>query len=82
MNLHVFPDDKFVDEFIAITNEVSSESNCYVINATKPLRYVKNYHVQVAMYGSQEFDSIAGDLSQYKRVYIHYLDSNNVPFCK
>jgi hypothetical protein len=73
MNLHIFPDDKFVDEFITIANEVSSESNIFVINASKPLRYAKNHNAQTAKYGSQEFDKIAGDLSQYKRVYIHFL---------
>jgi hypothetical protein len=73
MNLHIFLDDKFVDEFIDIANEVGSESNIYVVNAAKPFRYVKNHNAHAAKWGSQEFEGITGDLSQYKRVYIHFL---------
>ena len=73
MNLHIFPDDKFIDEFITIANSVNPNSNTFIVNASKPLRYVKSQCVYIAEYGSQEFDAIAGDLSQYRRVYIHFL---------
>jgi hypothetical protein len=73
MNLHILPDDKFIDEFITIADEVASEANVFLVNAAEPLKYVKSKKIRVARYGSREFNSIVGDLSQYKKVYFHSL---------
>jgi len=82
MNLHIMPDDKFIDEFISVANEVNPESNTFLVNATDNPHYVKSKgkNVYLAKYGTGEFSRIVGDLSQYERVYIHFLTQEMCSF--
>jgi dTDP-N-acetylfucosamine:lipid II N-acetylfucosaminyltransferase len=73
MNLHIMPDDKFIDEFIALVEQSSWKGqNRYIVNASQELRYVRS-KVIVARYGSDEFFEAVGDVSQYDKIFIHFL---------
>jgi len=76
------PDDKFIDEFISIANELNPELNTFLINSTNNPVYVKckEKNVHLAGYGTEEFERIVGDLYNYKRVYIHFLTQDMCEF--
>jgi len=76
MNLHLMPDDKFLDDFIDIAESVDKFNNntyvAYRAHFTDKLKYINNEKVIVAKYKSQEFINAIGDLGKYDKIFIHF----------
>ncbi len=76
MNLHIAPDDKFLDYFIATQKVVTQSVNKYIVYSEKELIFTKSKaDVEVTKLYSQEFWELVGDFNQYKNIFIHYFDN-------
>ncbi len=83
MNLHLFQDEKYVDYFIHRTASLGYKEERFVVYTThkreKPL-YVKSENIHFCQYGTPDFGAAVGEISQYKKVYIHYLSTMMAEF--
>ena len=73
MNLHIVPDNTFINAFYDNLNEASLLNNNRIIirSNNKALKSVK-HDIRFAPLYSAKFDSMVGDTSSYDKVYIHY----------
>lgn len=74
MNLHIAPDNTFVNTFYDNLREGSLLQNNRIVIRTnnKELKAVK-HDVPFAASNSAKFDALVGDTFSYDKVYIHYL---------
>ncbi|MDD5513470.1 MAG: TDP-N-acetylfucosamine:lipid II N-acetylfucosaminyltransferase, partial [Candidatus Omnitrophica bacterium] len=76
MNLHLMPDDKFLDDFIDILESVDKPDNnryvAYYSHCPDRLEFIKSKKVVLAKYGSREFFEAVGDPGQYDKIFIHF----------
>lgn len=74
MYLHLMRDDKFIDEFVGLVRKYfdPGEHKFVAICPGEP-KYLKS-GVAYASYPSDEFDTLLGDLSDYSKIFIHFLD--------
>ncbi len=80
MNYHIMIDDKFIESFIKIAEEVSPGKNRYIYTFSFPGKYVKNVHGESALYGSVEFEKIINGISGDDRVYVHWFNEAVQPY--
>lgn len=79
MNLHLIPNNNFLNQFIAHSDRICGEAeNRFVVVLP---RYGKvaanqqkiNKQVPYVAFGSKEFNSAIGDINNYAAIFIHYL---------
>ena len=77
MNLHLMPDDKFLDGFIAKMESVDKPgNNVYVVYSREypdRFRYIKDARAVFAPVGSTLFQQLTANMSRYDKIVIHYL---------
>lgn len=76
MNLHITHDDKFIDYFIDVAEELNVAQNKYVIytlGQASELRHVKSKKVVFAKYDTVAFWDLIGDFNQYKNIFMHWM---------
>jgi dTDP-N-acetylfucosamine:lipid II N-acetylfucosaminyltransferase len=72
MNLHIVPDNVFINRFYENLQEAGAAENNRIVVRTNhaALKYIKHNLAFARLY-SRRFDNAAGDSRQYKNVYIH-----------
>jgi len=87
-NLHIIPDNKFIDAFIADIKEAScGEVNCFLAfnrydDRREGFTYITSPDVIYSPPSSSGFYGNAGDLKKYKRIFIHWLLPNLEEFVR
>ena len=72
MNIHIVPDEKFIDTFIEITGKVTAPgSNVFLVRDKKPFKYLKSTNIVEAPIGTAEFHSYIDKLGKGDFVYMH-----------
>jgi hypothetical protein len=73
MNLHIAPDNVFINKFYENLQELGlSENNKIVIRTNnRELKHVKHHHPFAPLY-SREFNHLVNDTSSYSKVFIHF----------
>lgn len=80
MNLHLLPDDKYVNRFIQrIENLNLSERNKFFIKSKLPFRYVKK-DLQPVNVGEKKINCLIGNTKEYEKVFIHFMDEDSIDF--
>jgi hypothetical protein len=80
MNLHLVPDDKYVGRLIDRIDQLGLlPGNKFVVKSAAPFRYIRRDLAGAAV-GSAAFDEITGDIDQYDKVFIHFMDEPSVSF--
>lgn len=70
MILHLSPDDKFIDHFIAVWDSISTIENKYLIyTPNDKLKYVKSQNVHFANPIRPEFRDTIGNLGSYRAIF-------------
>lgn len=84
MNLHLIPDDKFLDDFIENIEAVDKPNNNTYLGYKSVLpnkfKYIKNNKVILAPYKTQKFYNNIGDIKKYDKLFIHYLSDEMCKF--
>ncbi|HYV91974.1 MAG TPA: TDP-N-acetylfucosamine:lipid II N-acetylfucosaminyltransferase [Chitinophagales bacterium] len=86
MNLHLIPDNGFLNRFIDITNRISAVQNNYLICSTPhPFsvpgkKKLLRDDVKIAHYGSKSFYDLIGDINRYEKIFIHFLSDQLCDF--
>ncbi len=84
MNLHLMPDDKFLDDFIENIEAVDKPNNNIYLGYKSVLpnkfKYIKNNKVILAPYKTQKFYNNIGDIKKYDKLFIHYLSDELCKF--
>lgn len=72
MNLHIVPDNVFINKFYDNLEELGLVSNNKIVvrNQGGELKYIKRPVVAAKLY-SNEFDALVGDTMSYDKVFIH-----------
>lgn len=74
MNIHLVPDEKFIDTFIEIAEHVCSPGeNVYLVRGNKPFKLVKSPNVIEAPLESLVLSQYMQQATAADKVYIHYL---------
>lgn len=73
MNLHIAHDDKFLDYFVDIAEQVSDVQNKYIVYTWSGfLKHTKSKNIITVNAYKRELESAIGDFRQYDAVFIHY----------
>lgn len=74
-NLHLLPDDKFVERFLYNLSQIDSKAaNRFIIKSdTGKFKFLKGNYA-FGKPGSKEFLNFAGNLENYKNIYIHFFN--------
>ena len=74
MNLHIVPDNSFIDKFCDNLLELGIwENNKIIVRSNEhALKSIKHNLPFAALY-SQQFSALIGDTAVYTRVFVHYL---------
>ncbi len=83
MNLHISHDNVFMDYIIPIAREVDPGNNRFLIfphDNSEKARHVKSSEISFAKYDSDDFHRAIGKLSQYRNIFIHWLEGFTASF--
>lgn len=83
MNLHLMSDNKFLDNFIKVSEELQNNNNKYVVykaQKDKHLKYIKSSEVEIKLWGTEKFDELVKKVFEYDKVFIHCLKEEAVEF--
>src|SRR5688572_18874582 len=74
MNLHIVPDNSFINKFCDNLQELGlRENNKVIVRSNEgPLKAIK-HNLPFAPLYSGRFSSLTGDTEQYAKVFVHYL---------
>lgn len=76
MYLHFIPDNRFINTYIAIAEEVAPNKNIFLINkkvtngVTKNIKYKNTIHINYAL---NSIEKQLGDLCRFEKIFIHFL---------
>src|SRR5688572_5112668 len=74
MNLHIVPDNSFINKFCDNLQELGlSENNKIIVRSNEGALKSIKHNLPLAPLYSREFSSLIGNTSQYDRVFVHYL---------
>lgn len=80
MNYHIMIDEKFIDDFITDSENISS-NNIYIIRGVKyETSKVHNHKAIFSEYGSSHFFDLTKEILETDKVFIHWLDYNACNF--
>jgi hypothetical protein len=82
-NLHLMLDEKFIDYFIRIAEEIQPGNNRYIVYLSrdnKTLEYVKDPRVETCFWKEAAFLKIYRSVDEYEKIFIHNLSSEMVTF--
>ena len=74
-NYHFMIDDKFIDDFIKVADEVS-KNNIYIFNFGQPAKYVKSTNGIFISYDLIKLKKIISQISESDKIFIHWYDQN------
>jgi hypothetical protein len=84
MNLHLIPDDKFLDDFIENIEAVDKPNNniylAYRSILPNKFKYIKSNKVILAPYKTKKFYNTIGNIKKYDKIFIHYLSDKMCEF--
>lgn len=74
MNLHVVPDNTFINKFYENLEELglTTKNKIVVRSNDKKLKAIK-HNLSFAPLYSTQFSTLIGDINQYQKIFIHYL---------
>ncbi|MBN2663215.1 MAG: TDP-N-acetylfucosamine:lipid II N-acetylfucosaminyltransferase [Bacteroidales bacterium] len=76
MNLHIAPDDKFLDFFIENEEKYTRTKNRYIVYSSfETLKYSKNSKIEKIGTHLDEITEKIKDINLYESLYIHYLSN-------
>lgn len=80
MNYHIMVDDKFIESFIEIAEQVAPGKNVYIYTFLFPGKYVRAFPGISAEIGSQAFIEVFSRIRSTDRVYVHWFSDPLLPF--
>lgn len=87
MNLHIMQDEKVISRTIDYFNEALPGENIYIVllpNSDYQCIHVKHKETNVhkVVYGSKAFWQAVGNISQYKYIILHFLNTDKIRFVR
>ena len=73
MNLHIVPDNTFINKFFDNLNEIGrGENNKLIVRTNEPKLNTVKHNLPFAPLYSRRFSSLVGNTARYEKVFIHY----------
>lgn len=82
-NLHLMLDEKFIDYFIRITEEIEPDRNRYIVYLSrdnKSIEYVKDPRVEMRFWKNDSFVEVFQSVDDFDKIFIHNLSREMVTF--